>query len=353
MALALLPATALGAPRKVVIGPADFDPLVLVIAPGTDVEWRNDDAREHALRGDFSVDPIAPGRTGIHHFARRGRFDYHDRDNTAMEGTIIVAARGGRRPSYPPPPAVRGNEIVEHHWRATLRMDLREQWKYYDGKFRSFDGRCNAEVGEGSRLVTFAATFPDFKYVHTATAEVATGDSRAYAIQRYRERIEAKTSNPSSQRPTIDCGDGSMDVPPEIEQHCSHDYSGRRVRATLGWLPGAGRLAWSHRYLADEPGFDANCGASFLSFLKPDTLPFDPGGGNPLLYDAGRTGFLTPGDVRALRRGRSLTVTRSLELHFTKDCCFEWHEPDKEGTYVRAGAHFDVFGKVTINLRPR
>jgi hypothetical protein len=48
-----------------------------------------------------------------------------------------------------------------------------------------------------------------------------------------------------------------------------------------------------------------------------------------------------------------VTITRSFEVHFTVDCCVEWHEEGKPGTYVRVGARHNARGKVTIRLTPR
>lgn len=349
---ALWPGTAAAAERRVVIEAGGFDPPVIVVAPGTDVRWRNDDTRPHALRGDFEVADIAPGATGVRTFPRVGRFEYHDRDNEAVEGTVIVALRGGRAPRYPPPGG--GNRAVEHHWRATLLMELRENWKYYDGSYRTFEGPCNAQVGTGSRTVAFAATFPDVSYRRTGSIEILDGTSRPTTIRRYRELIDSTSSDPGSGR-FVDCGGGAQDVPPDVEQRCDNDYGGRRVRADLSFSPRVtkGRFYWRHEYLGTPPPFGANCGESFLSSIEPGRLPFHPAAGDPLLYDAGRTGPLSLADVRAVRNGRPLTVVRSLELHFTRDCCQGWSEPSKPNTYLRAGARYDVFAKVTLRLTPR
>jgi hypothetical protein len=116
-------------------------------------------------------------------------------------------------------------------------------------------------------------------------------------------------------------------------------------------------MTWTHAYLGARPAFGANCGAGFLAAgnligLRPLTLPFWTAG-DALLYDVGQTSPLTAAEVRALRAGRAITVTRSFELHFTVDCCVEWNEEGKPGTYDRAGARFDVLAQVTIRLRPR
>jgi plastocyanin len=355
--LALAPVAAHAAPKPVQITATKFDPAVVVVGPRTEVEWTNTDSRTRALSGDFQSTDIAPGAKFTRRFPRIGRFDYRDRDNPAITGTVIVTAYLGGSPRYPQPggPASR---IVEHHWRATLHFDLRESWKYMDGKFLSFQGVCNAQVGDGSRAATFHASFPDVTYKRFGRLETLSGKSRPYGIQRYRELIDSKTSNPSGGS-VVDCGDGSKDPPPDVEQRCDHNYAGTRVQAELLWSPrvAQGRFQWPHRYLGRRPPFEANCGHGFLAGhlvgLDPDLLPWDPGAGSELLYDHGRTDPVTPAEARALRDGRAVTITRSFEVRFTADCCLEWNEEGKPGTYVRVGAQHVALGKVTIRFVPR
>jgi len=268
--------------------------------------------------------------------------------------TVIYA---GGHPRYPAPR--RTSRIVTHHWRATLSYDVREDWRYMDGKFLSFQGVCNAQVGHGSRNARFRASFTDVKYQQVGSIEVLTGRSRPYGIQRYRESIDSKSSDPNS-GPTVDCGDGSRDAPANVEQKCNNDFAGTRVRADLQWSlrTTKGRFLWPHTYLGRRPGSQARCGHAFLNAgslagLDPDKLPWDPGAGEELWFDFGRTGPVTPAELRAIRNGRPLTIERAFEVHFTVDCCVEWHEEDKPGTYVRVGAAHNAFGRVTLRLTPR
>lgn len=344
--------------KKVAIEPTQFKPALITVGPGTVVEWTNQTVQTRALRGDFSSTDIAPGQKLRRRFPRIGRYDYRDRDNPLLTGTVIVTQiYAGGRPRYPRPGRTTG--IVEHHWRATLSFDVREDWKYVDGKFLSFDGPCNAQVGNGSRTVGFRATFADVTYRRLGGIEVLNGKSRPYGIQRYRELVDSKTSDPSS-GDSVDCGDGSRDPPPTVDQECDNNFAGTRVRAELAWSPRStkGRFLWPHSYLGRRPGDRARCGHSFLDAgsltgLDPDRLPWDPGAGEALWFDSGRTGPVTLAEARAIRNGRAVTITRELELHFTVDCCVEWHEPDKPGTYVRVGAKHNARGRVTLRLTPR
>ncbi|HEX8690486.1 MAG TPA: hypothetical protein VF729_09625, partial [Solirubrobacterales bacterium] len=353
--LVLAPASGAQASAPVTIEPAGFDPAVVVVGPGSDVKWTNRDLRPRALRGDFESPAIAPGKAFELRFRRPGVYEYSDRDNPLLTGTVIVAAGFARgRPHYPSPA---GPRIVSHSWRGSLRIDLRESWKYMDGKFLSFDGRCNAQVGRGSRAVGFQATFPSVEYNRIGKLEILVGKSNPYRIQRYRETIDSKSSHPTGGR-FVDCGDGSQDAPPDVEQKCDHNFAGTRVRAELAWSPkiAEGRFGWPHTYVGRPPR-DENCGHSFLAGhlvgLDADLLPWDPGAGSELLYDHGRTSPLTAAEARRLREGRPVTIERSFELQFTADCCLEWHEPDKPGTYVRVGARHEARGRVTIRLVPR
>ena len=354
-ALAAAPAAVAAPPKPVEVQPTEFDPAVVVIAPGMKVRWTNRDGVRRQLAGEVESPPIAPGAKFEQRFPRPGIFEYADAGNPLIVGTVIVVAGGGRAPQYPPPP---GPRIVKHVWRVTLRYDLRDSWKYMDGKFMSFDGVCNAQVGDGSRQVGFAAAFPEVVYSRLGKIEILDGDSSPFRIQRYREKIESKTSDPSSGA-SVECGDGSSDPPATIEQKCAHSYAGIPVRAKLSWAPkiGEGRMFWSHRYLSRRPAFGANCGhgmqAGELAGLDVDQLPWDPGAGETLLYDAGRTNPLLPAEARALRAGRAITIEREFEFAFTADCCLEWHEEGKPGTYVRVGARHQARGRVTIRFTPR
>jgi hypothetical protein len=344
------------ATKQVDIEATKFEPAVVVIPRGTTVEWTNRDGRPRALAGDFDSPSIAPGASFDERFRRLGVFEYHDRDNPLLTGTVIVLAYvRGRQPK---PPAG-GPRVVTHKWKATLHFAVRDSWKYMDGKFLSFEGPCNAQVGRGSRAVEFRASFPSVVYTRVGRLEVLSGKSKPYRIQRYRELIDSKSSDPSS-GPVVDCGDGSLDPPPVVEQKCDHNYGGRRVRGELGWSPRVanGRFQWPHEQLgrAGIPP-QPNCGhtlhAGHLVGLNPDLLPWDPGFGSTLAYEHGRTSPTTPAETRAIREGRPVTITREFELHWTADCCLEWNEEAKPSTYVRVGARHEAFGKVTIRLRPR
>lgn len=349
-------AVAVAAPATPVkIEPTGFDPAVAVIPPGAKVKWTNGDVRARALRGDFASSSIAPGASFELRFPRPGVYEYRDRDNPLLTGTVIVSsgfARGKGR--YPSPP---GPRSVTHRWRVDFRFDLRESWKYMDGKFLSFQGPCNAQVGRGSRTVGLRIVFPEVEYSRFGRLEILSGKSRPYRIQRYRETIDSKSSNPTGGR-YVDCGDGSTDAPPDVAQKCNQDFAGTRVRAELSWSPriAQGRFQWPHSYLGPRPKGE-NCGHSLLAGhlvgLDVDLLPWDPGAGAELFYDHGRTGPATLAETRALREGRRVTVKRSFELQWTADCCLEWHEPDKPGTYVRVGARHEARGAVTIRFTPR
>ena len=349
-------APAAAATAEVGIDATKFDPAVLVVAPGTVVKWTNRDFQARRLGGDVDSPSIPPGKAFEQRFPRPGIFHYADEENPLLTGTIVVGGAASGKSRYPDPS---GPRAITHRWRASLRIDLRESWKYMDGKFLSFEGVCNAQVGRGARQVSLQASFPSVEYKRFGRLEILNGKSSPYRIQRYRETIDSKSSNPSGPG-SVDCGDGSRDVPPLVEQKCDHDYAGTRLRAELSWSPriASGRFQWPHDYLGKRPSGEANCGHSFLGAgslvgLDADRLPWDPGAGGVLLYDHGRTSPVTVAEARALRDGRAVTIRRSFELQFSVDCCVEWHEADKPGTYVRVGARHMARGAVTIRLTPR
>jgi hypothetical protein len=70
------------------------------------------------------------------------------------------------------------------------------------------------------------------------------------------------------------------------------------------------------------------------------------------VYESGATSPATAAEVRALRNGRALTVERTLDLHFTTDCCSGFNT-GRGGIYLRVGAIFAVKAKLTIRFRPR
>jgi plastocyanin len=344
------------ATRPVDIEATKFEPAVVVIPRGGTVKWTNRDSRSRSLDGDFDSPQIAPEGEFERRFRRLGVFDYHDRDNPILTGTVLVVA--SVRSRQPRPPSG-GPRLVRHQWKGTLHFVVSERWKYLDGKFLTFTGPCNAQVGKGSRTVEFRATFPNVVYSRIGRLEVLNGKSRPYRIQRYREAIDSKSSDPSGGQ-SVDCGDGSLDPPPVVVQRCDHNFAGRKIRGELGWSPRVanGRFQWPHEQRS-EAGLppERNCGhglhAGHLVGLDADLLPWDPGVGSVLLYEHGRTSPTTPMETRAIRAGRPVTITRRFELRWTADCCLEWSEPDKPGTYVRVGAQHLASGEVTIRLQPR
>lgn len=354
--VALAPGAGYAVTKPVQITASKFDPPVVVVAPRTEVEWTNGDSRTHALSGDFQSPDIAPGAKFTRIFPRIGSFDYQDRDNPAITGTVIVAASVGGRPRYPRPG---GSGLVEHHWRVTLHYEVSESWKYWDGARPSFEGPCNAQVGAGSRAVTFHASFPDVRYQRFGRQEVGlSGKSKPYGIPRYREVIDSKDQGPDP-GPSVDCGDGSTGFPPNVEQRCDHNYAGTRVRADLLWLPQPpyGELTFPHAYVGRRPPVPANCGHGLhqgFPSLDASLLPWDPGGGgiHNLMYDNGKTDRLTRAEVGALRAGRAVTITRSFGVRFTKDCCLPWNTYSSGGR-TNVGAQHVASGKVTIRFVPR
>jgi len=86
----------------ITINEDSFSPATLMIHPGTEVVWHNDDQNPHLIESDpFPSHSDVPGldsQTGIssndtyqYTFNQKGTFGYHDKLNpTEYHGTIIV-----------------------------------------------------------------------------------------------------------------------------------------------------------------------------------------------------------------------------------------------------------------------
>jgi plastocyanin len=79
----------------------EFLPPELVVAPGTEVTWRNDGEVPHtatAVDGSFDSGLVASGEVFTFRFEAEGTFDYTCILHPGMEGTVVVdpaAASGG------------------------------------------------------------------------------------------------------------------------------------------------------------------------------------------------------------------------------------------------------------------
>ena len=94
------------APRKVVVQPATggmkasianftFAPQGMVIAPGDDVTWSNDDGAPHTITfkdGSAGAKSLLPGETFRRAFAQPGSYDYFCSYHPYMTGHVIVRA---------------------------------------------------------------------------------------------------------------------------------------------------------------------------------------------------------------------------------------------------------------------
>lgn len=72
-----------------------FEPLVLIVPPGTTVTWYNQDSVSHTVTSDtnlFDSGNIAPGKNFSHYFASAGNYGYHCRNHPNMQGQIVVTS---------------------------------------------------------------------------------------------------------------------------------------------------------------------------------------------------------------------------------------------------------------------
>jgi plastocyanin len=354
VALALGAAPAGAVERRVAIIPAGFDPAVAVVAPGTEVVWRNDDTVPRRLEGDFARSPLLqPGQEFRHRFRRPGEYPYRDTDREAVEGTIIVAlaGRGGRREWGPRPPG-----RVVHPYDATISVAVREHSKYRDGLWQSLTGPCNGEVGTTSRTVRWTVRLRDVEYTRLPPFESLTSARSPGRMTLFREVVDAKAGD-SRTGPYADCGDGSTDFAPVHDVDCRRTLDGKAIRIALSWIPSENQGRFQFSNDGPEPRPRDPCGLSYLNTgvlvgIRENSLPLNLAGSS-FLVDAGATSPATGAEVRAIRAGRAVTVVRGFHLRYTTDCCAGWVTEQIAGVYVRVGEVREVFAKLTIRLTPR
>jgi plastocyanin len=346
----LLPASVAAAPKKVTIEPDKYDPAVVVIPPGGEVEWRNRDTTPRGLTGDVdSSGPIQPGQTYKRRFRRLGQYEYRDSGNAELRGTVIVAIAGGRRQR---PGGDRSGAFL-HKYRATLRLNMRENWKFRDSVWGT-EHPCSGQVGEGSRTVRFTANFPKVDYQRGFGQELFLARSKRFRIETYREKMDSEVATNGS--PEVDCGNGTSDYSATQPSNCDATPAGKPTHTHLSFSPKINQSRFA--FANDNRNPDDNCGPAYAAALSlvgvnEATLPLGlTGGSGQLLYEVGRTSPATAAEVRALRSGRALTVERRLDLRFTTDCCTGFNT-GPGGIYSRVGAIFTAKAKLTIRFQPR
>lgn len=350
LALVLLAvADAAAAAPTVAITASTFKPAVLVVAPGTTVTWRNDDAAPHTLVGEVrSPGPVQPGATYARRFTDPGDYQYSDAANTAKQATVVVAAGG----SSHPPAAHGGRRLVTHLYTGTMTLTVNETYRFYDGHWGSFAGACNGEVGDGSRQIELRASLRHAKYVRGFGVELLNDTSDEAKLVRYAEKVTGNAALSASAEAS--CQDGkTTDRAADVPVDCAASYAGRSLPMSFGWSPSATK----NRFQFSNTGHAQfeNCGTAYVGGLslvgvKDFSLPLNLVGSN-LFYDSGNTSPATAHEVSALRAGRALHVVRVIDLHFLTDCCDFW--APHGGVYNRVGSKHDVKAKLEIRLRPR
>jgi plastocyanin len=347
--LAVAPVARAAGPT-VSITASTFKPAIVVVAPGTTVTWRDDDAVAHSLSGDVrSPAPIAPGTTYARKFTSTGDYHYADAANSAKQGTVVVAASGRSHPSRPPGPR---SKLVTHRYTGTMTLTVREQFRFYDGHWQSFVGACNAEVGGGTRTVLLRAKLNHAKYTRGFGSELLSDLNAPATLVRYSETVKAKLAQSGSE--LVGCQDGkTQDRTADVSVDCSANQAGKHFRIGFGWGPSSSENRFQYSTV-DHTGFDA-CGSDYIGGLslvgvKDFSLPLNLVGGG-FVYDEGNTSPATAHEVAAMRAGRALRVVRSIDLDFLTDCCDPWAPHGDFNT--RIGTAHTVKAKLEIKLRPR
>lgn len=352
-ALSLLsaPVASAAVEANVAITDDRLEPAVTVVPMGADVIWTNKGNAIHGVGGDgFASPTLMPGQTFTQRFDRPGSYDYADTANPDMTGTVLVVA-GAAHPK-------RKSGSDTNRFSGTLKLNLSETYKFYDGRWRSVVGACNAQVGAGSRLVSMTIRFKNVKYARAGSIEVLSG-SGVGRFARLTERMTSKIADGVSGPFTPLCQDGvtENEFNAVHEANCERNLTGTRVRGRLSWSRTirSGRL----QFMAESSASNDACGPHFIGGLAltnvdPNALPFSVTATSNM-WDSVSTDPLTRAEVTRLRGGRRLKVRRSLALNFTTDCCmgFNPRTTDPIGVWVRTGVVMKTSGDVTLTLRPR
>ena len=322
---------------------AAFNPSVIVVTPGTTVNWHNGDGSSHRLTGGVPSRTIAPTENFARAFVKPGTYRYADAANPAIKGTVIVArrAKGTRR----------ATGAASRFYSGTMTLRIAEHYRFYDSQWRSTQGACNAEVGNGSRLLTMRVALPKVRYFRSNRVE-SLGQRRVKAtFVRYAELVSGNTTNSGS--PEVTCQDGTTtDQTANVSVNCFKDYAGRTARGTFAWSPSS--TGNRFEFASSSPSL-SRCGTSYAGILEVLSVPRL---GLPLnlvdrrfAYNGISTSQATAAELRALRAGRPVHVVRRVALDFTTGCC-DGYAPQGEAD-TRVGTVHEVTGSLTINLRPR
>lgn len=354
LAICAGPAQAIEA--KVSITDSMFKPAVVTVAPGTDVVWTNDGTALHTIKSDdFPSSPaLIPGQTHTQRFSRIGVYDYTDATNVNVTGTVIVAA-AVRRPRRPRG----GDQNKTHEYKGTFRLEVNESYNFFDGRWRSLTGACNAQIGDGSRKVIITANLKKADYTRIGAVESLESEKQQARASTYVERMTSKIADSSGPFTPL-CQNGTTPNGPKAvhDANCSADRSGKRFKFDFRWVRSVAR----GRYAFGPSNFESPadwCGPNYASGLplvgiEDDHLPLVIAGGH-LLWDSGTTSSSTAGEVRQLRAGRPVTIKRELRLQYTADCCMgvDPRPIPTAGVYADTGLVIKMGATLTVKLRRR
>lgn len=80
-------------PNTISIQNATFSPNNLTVRSGTNIQWINNDNKQHQIASDsgaFQSPVLNPGDSYNFYFAKSGIYGYHDALNSTITGTITV-----------------------------------------------------------------------------------------------------------------------------------------------------------------------------------------------------------------------------------------------------------------------
>lgn len=220
-----------------------FKPAVVTVAPGTDVVWTNDGAALHTVKSeDFPSSPtLMPGQAHKQRFNRVGIYDYTDGTNADVTGTVIVAATV-RRPKR----KRSGDQSKTYKYEGTFRLEVNETYSFYDGRWRSLTGACNAQVGGGLRKVIFTANLKKVDYTRLGAFEGLEGEKQQAKATKYVEQMTSKIADTSGPFVPL-CQNGTTPNGPSAvhDANCGADRSGKRFKLDFRWVRSVSRARYS------------------------------------------------------------------------------------------------------------
>ncbi|MEX1142136.1 MAG: hypothetical protein WD993_04500 [Thermoleophilaceae bacterium] len=241
-----------------------------------------------------------------------------------------------------------------HTYKAVVKVDVVEEYTFWDGAYRSTNHECADLVGSGMRTVRWTARIPRVRYVR---ARGAKGSPRVEVLSAKKPgrarfgvhdaRVDAQLRDGSPRYWPPSCQEVPFATAGALEDiGCSKSLRGKRLAVELFWTPTT-KVFGVYNAGSGIPGAVDQCGPSYLNNgdLQPSTARTQFGAAQAL-FD-GFQATASAAHVRRLRAGRPLHVRGAVRLDDAlQDCCIGIG-------FARNGAIWNVLAKAEIRLEPR